>query len=367
MRGDRVNGEERIRLWLRAFIGALAILAVLWAFYMARQIVVQVVYAVFLAYALHPVVDAVERVRVPFTRVRVGRSVASGVLVAGLVVLFVFALYRAVPAAAAQINKVLQDLPSYVSRAQQWAARMQAQYGESLPVTAWLNSVQAEAARISLQSGKYIGVGLFAAVNVVVRIIGFIVVPVATFYVLKDGKNLKKGLMGLIPHYARDKAEDVFRDVDAALSSYVRGLAAVCAFMAIASTVGFSLIGLNYPLILGAVVGICEIIPFAGFVIAALLVGLVGLFEAPWMAVKGLLVYVALNQLSSYVVTPRVMAARMKLHPLTVMVAVLVGAELAGVTGVILALPGVAVGKVLLMHLVVGRPASGSSRKGPTE
>ena len=359
-----MNGEERIRLWLRAFIGALAILAVLWAFYLARQIVVLLVYAVFLAYALHPVVDAVERARVPFTKVRLGRSFTSLTVVVGLVVLFLFALYRAVPAAVAQINRVSQDLPAYVSRVQQWAVQLQADYGENLPVSAWLSSLQAEAVRISMESGKYIGRGLFAAVGVVGRIIGFIVVPVATYYVLKDGKNLKKGLMDVMPFYARDKAEAVFVDVDAALSSYVRGLAAVCAFMAVTSTVGFTLVGLNYPLILGAVVGACEIVPYVGFIIAALLVGLVGLFEAPWMAVKGLLVYLALNQFSSYVVTPRVMARRMKLHPLTVIVAVMVGAELAGVTGVILALPGVAVGKVLLMHLVVGRPVSAKSASG---
>jgi predicted PurR-regulated permease PerM len=144
----------------------------------------------------------------------------------------------------------------------------------------------------------------------------------------------------------------------------VRGLAAVCLFMAVSTTVAFSVIGINYPLILGAVVGLCEIVPFAGFIIAALLVGLVGLFEAPWMAVKGLAAYFALNQFSSYVVTPRVMAARMKLHPLTIIVAVMVGAELAGVTGVILALPGVAAAKVLLMHLVVGQPVRAKPGQG---
>jgi predicted PurR-regulated permease PerM len=244
---------------------------------------------------------------------------------------------------------------------------MEAKYGESLPLTAWLSSLQAEAVKISLESGKYIGRGLFAAVNVVARVVGFVVVPVATFYVLKDGKNLKKGLMGIMPVSARDRAEVVLADIDAALSSYVRGLAAVCAFMAVTCTLGFTLVGLNYPLIVGLVVGLCEIVPYAGFMFACLLVGLVGLHESPWMAVRALLVYVALNQFLSYVVTPRVMASRMKLHPLTVMVAVMVGAELAGVTGVILALPGVAVGKVLLMNLVVGRPSSGTSNKDGTE
>jgi predicted PurR-regulated permease PerM len=356
-----VKGEERISLWLRAFLGALAILAVLWAFYLAREVVLLLVYAVLLAYALSPVVDAIERVRIPFIRRFIGRSLASGLVVVGLVILFFFALYRAVPAAVAQVNKVLQDLPTYVSQLQQWIMKLEAQYDQTLPVSYWMASLQAEAGRISLQSGKYIGRGLFAAVSMVVRIIGLIVVPVATFYVLKDGKNLKRGLLGLIPASSRQNAESILTDIDAALSSYVRGLAAVCAFMALVCSVGFTLVGLNYPLVLGIFAGVCEIIPYAGFIAAAVAVGLVGLFEEPWMAVKGLLVYIALNQFLSYVVSPRLMAARMKLHPLTVLLAVLVGAKLAGVTGVILALPGVAVGKVLLMHLVVGQ--GGSEKK----
>jgi len=353
-----MNGEQRTRTWLRTFLGALAILGVLWVFYSAREIVVLLVFAIFLAYALNPLVDALERARLPLTKVRIGRPVSSGLVVLGIVVLLFLAFYRAVPVAISELNKIIQDLPDYVSRLQEWGTKIEARYGGRLPISFWLASLEAELGRLSVQSGKYIGKGLFAAVSVVVRLIGLILVPVATFYVLNDGKKFRRGLMGIIPHARRDRAERVLGDVDAALASYVRGLAAVCTFMAASSVIAFTLVGLNYSLILGLLAGFCEVLPFVGFVIVSVVVVLVGLFESPWMALKGFLVYLALNQFLSYVVSPRLMARRMKLHPLTVLVSIMVGAKLAGITGVLLALPAVSVGKVLFLHLVVGSSPS---------
>jgi predicted PurR-regulated permease PerM len=118
--------------------------------------------------------------------------------------------------------------------------------------------------------------------------------------------------------------------------------------------VALAAIGVNYPLVLGIFAGACEVIPFVGFVMASIAIVLVGFFENPWMALKGFLIYLAVNQLLSYAVSPRVMGRRMKLHPLTVMVSVLVGARLAGLVGVVFALPAVSAGKVLFMHLIFG-------------
>ncbi len=356
--------DERIRTWLRAFTAALAILALLWAFYAARDIAVLLIFAVFLAYALNPVVDVLEDVRLPLTKVKIGRPVSSALVVAGVIVILALALYRAVPAAATELNKIFQELPQYFAQLQGWAAALEAKYGERLPVSVWLASLETELGRLSVQSGKYIGRGLFAAVSAVVRMVGLIMIPVATFYFLKDGNKFRQGVMRIVPHTRREKAEQVFADVDAALAAYVRGLAAVCVFMAAISTLAFALVGLNYYLILGLLAGFCEVLPFVGFVIAAVAVALVGLFESPWMALKGFIVYLALNQLISYFVSPRLMGSRMKLHPLTVLVSVVVGAKLAGITGVILALPAVAVGKVLIMRLVVGE--AGDKRPEPT-
>ncbi len=341
--------------WLRIFLGILAILAVLWASYAAREIIILLLFAIITAYALSPVVDFLERLRIPFTGIRIGRGPSSGVVVVGLLALFALLLSKVVPAIGTQINNGLEDLPSYMDRLKEWAADVESRYGENAFLSSWLSSLQAELGKISLESGRYIGQGVLATVNIVIRLVGLILIPVGTFYVLNDGRKFKDGFMRIVPERKRERTEEILRDVDRALSSYVRGLAIVCSFMAATSTLAFALVGLNYPLLLGLFAGACEVVPFVGFTLTSIAIVLVGVFESPWMAVKGFLVYLALNQFLSYVVGPRVMGTRMKLHPLTVLIAVMVGAKVAGLVGVVLALPAVSVGKVLAMHLILGR------------
>ncbi|KPJ60536.1 MAG: hypothetical protein AMJ46_05880 [Latescibacteria bacterium DG_63] len=358
--------EGKPHNWLRVFLGILAILAVLWACYAAREIIILILFAILTAYALSPVVDFLERVRLPFTRIRIGRGPASGAVVIGVVAFFALVLSKVVPAIGTQINNGLQDLPSYLERLKEWTGNLESRYGENDLLSSWLSSLQTELGKLSLHSGRYIGKGLFTAVNIVIRLVGLIIIPVATYYVLNDGKKFKDGFMRIVPEARRERTAEVLRDVDRALSSYVRGLGITCLFMGGAATFTFALIGLNYPLLLGLFAGACEVVPFVGFTLASIAIALVGVFESPWMAVKGFLVYLALNQFLSYVVGPRVMGTRMKLHPLTVLVAVLVGAKVAGLVGVVLALPAVSVGKVLAMHLVVGRGVGeeGGARSG---
>jgi predicted PurR-regulated permease PerM len=359
--------ESKPHNWLRIFLGILAILAVLWASYAAREIIVLVLFAILMAYALSPVVDFLERLRLPFTRLRIGRGPASGAVVVGVLAFFALLLSKVVPAIGTQINNVFQDLPSYTERLQEWAANVESRYGENAFLSSWLASLETELGKLSLESGRYIGKGLFTAVNMVIRLVGLILIPIATFYVLNDGRKFTDGFLRIVPEARRERTEVVLRDVDRALSSYVRGLGITCLFMAGAATLAFALIGLNYPLVLGLFAGACELVPFVGFTLASIAIVLVGVFESPWMAVKGFLVYLALNQFLSYVVGPRVMGTRMKLHPLTVLIAVLVGAKVAGLVGVVLALPVASVGKVLALHLVVGRKMNDEGHIGNSQ
>lgn len=352
--GNGLTAEKSTQGWLRVSMGILAILAVLWACYVAQDIIILVIVAILIAYALSPVVDIVERMRLPHTHLRIGRGVAAGVVVIGVLVVFGVLLSKVVPAVVAQVNNVLRDAPLYVTKLQELTLRVQTRLGENAILSSWFSSFEKDLGRVSLESGRYIGKGLFTAVSVVVKLVSFVVLPIAIFYLLKDGNKFKEGFLKIMPDSWKNRTEEILRDVDTALSSYVRGLAVVCLIMATFVTIVLAVVGVNYPLVLGLFAGACEVIPFVGFIMASIAIVLVGFVENPWMALKGFLAYLAVNQVLSNVVSPRVMGARMKLHPLTAMVSVMVGAKLAGVTGVIFALPAVAVGKVLLMHLIAG-------------
>jgi predicted PurR-regulated permease PerM len=353
-----MTAEKSGHNWFRVALAIFAILAILWVCYAAQDIVALLVVAILTAYALSPVVDFLEKVKLPFARTSVGRGVASGMVVIAVLVLFGIVLSRVVPAIVIQFNNVLRDLPSYVVRLQELTVKVQARLGENAFLSSWLSSFEKDLGRISLESGRYIGKGLFTAVNIVVKLAGLVLLPIVTFYVLKDGKRFIEGFLRIVPNAWRERTEEILSDVDTALSAYVRGLAIVCLVMATSVTVALAAIGVDYPLVLGIFAGACEVIPFVGFVMASIAIALVSFFENPLMALKGFLIYLAVNQLLSYAVSPRVMGRRMKLHPLTIMISVMVGARLAGVVGVVFALPAVSAGKVLLMHLIFGGKAT---------
>jgi predicted PurR-regulated permease PerM len=151
------------------------------------------------------------------------------------------------------------------------------------------------------------------------------------------------------------------------LRSYVRGQAIVCLVMAV--LVGAALALLHHPaaLLLGLLAGAAELIPYIGFMVAAIAIGLAGLSVSPFQALLGLAVYAGLNWVIGTVVTPRLMGRHLTMHPFVVTVSVLAGAKLLGPAGALLALPGAAVLQAVIgelapapSHAVTTAPPAGS-------
>jgi AI-2 transport protein TqsA len=115
-------------------------------------------------------------------------------------------------------------------------------------------------------------------------------------------------------------------------------------FVGLALTV----IGFPYAVLLGLVAAIAEVLPYVGFGIVALAIGLVGYGHGGWTALLGIGIYLAVNTLVGFLVTPRVMGRHLKMHPFVITVSVLAGGKLLGPAGAILALPGTAVIQALV-------------------
>ncbi|MFH0777462.1 MAG: AI-2E family transporter, partial [Candidatus Eisenbacteria bacterium] len=199
--------DARAGKWMRISLGSGFGVLVLWALYEARDVMVILIFSMLIAHALSPTVDLLEKLRCPFTRLHLGRRLASSVVV--LVALFVVGvlLYRVVPAAVSQIGSALVDFPSYLERLRSLVADLEVQYGQTEFVSNWLSSLEGRLGEISLESGRFIGKGVYTAVNFVIRLISLILVPVATFYLLYDSKRLRDGLLDLVPDAHRARAE----------------------------------------------------------------------------------------------------------------------------------------------------------------
>lgn len=179
-----------------------------------------------------------------------------------------------------------------------------------------------------------------------------IAVPFLTFYLLKDGRRIAKSIANFLPPTQVERFLPFLRDVSAVLGSYIRGQMLISVVSGVVVFIGMSIFGLPYAHVLALVSALSEFVPVIGSVIATVPGTLVALSYSPLLAVKVLLFYVILLKVNHNLVYPKVVGQAIKVHPLFIMVAILLFGHLFGVTGMLFAVPTVAVGRVWLLHLL---------------
>ena len=158
----------------------------------------------------------------------------------------------------------------------------------------------------------------------------------------------------------RWRGDEFFQDINSTLAAYIRAQLTACLFIGVVCALGFFVLGLPSPLVLGLIAGVCEFVPLVGpllvlviAALAALLHG--GFFSAFWWS----RFWSCLRIVQDYVVYPRLIGQGIHLHPLAVILAILCGAELAGVAGIFLAIPVVAILTVSYRHWLEHRGSEG--------
>lgn len=182
-----------------------------------------------------------------------------------------------------------------------------------------------------------------------------IAVPFLTFYLLKDGRRIATSIGKFLSPVQVGKISPFLGDVGRVLGSYIRGQMLISLVSGIVVFIGMSIFGLPYAHILAVVSALSEFVPVIGTVIATVPGTLVALSYSPLLALKVLLFYVILLKVNHNIIYPKVVGKAIKVHPLFIMVAILLFGHLFGVTGMLFAVPTVAVGRVWLLHLLGAR------------
>lgn len=176
-----------------------------------------------------------------------------------------------------------------------------------------------------------------------------IVVPFILFFLLKDDDKLIPHLMKYISEDHKPEGRKLMKDVDETLSTYIVSQAIVAAVVGTLMFIGYIIIGLDYALLLAIFAMFLIIVPFLGPLIGIIPAIFVALLSGdPFMAVKVLLVLLVVQQLEGNLVTPNIMGSRLKIHPLTIILLLLIAAALFGFIGILIAIPLYAVVKTLV-------------------
>lgn len=344
---------SQTRAPLRVIFVLLAVAATMWLLYALRGVILLVVLAIFFAYLLAPLVEFACR---PFTargRAHVmPRALAIGVVYLLLLGTLLLAAALLLPQVGTQITQFAQEAPSYLDRARSRALAWTTSYEAYRLPAAVRDAVNKSATRAVDIAGTYVTEGLG---NVLVQLLAFLpwlmLIPILAFFLLKDSASFRAIALQTLPRgRLRGRGRELLHDINATLAVYIRAQLIACLLIGTVCTIGFSLIGVRYALVLGIGSGLLEFIPLIG----PLVVALIAIPIASAYSIKqalGVVVFLGIVRIvHDYVVYPRIIGHGMPLHPFAVIVAVLCGAALAGAPGIFLAIPTVAILSVGYRH-----------------
>lgn len=174
-----------------------------------------------------------------------------------------------------------------------------------------------------------------------------LLIPFITFYFLKDGDYLKSKLVSVIPSKYREDSIVTWYQIDLILKKFIRGELLVGFIVGTLTATGMYLVGVKYPLILGIIAGVTNIIPYLGPFIGIVPSILVALVESPVLAIKATLVFIIIQQIEAGIISPKIVGNYVGLHPITIIFVLLFAEQLFGLAGMFFAVP------VTLVFLVI--------------
>lgn len=369
--------EERTRVVLRLATRSVLWVAVLvliihyafetvrWVFYALTGVLLVIVLAIFFAYLISPLIELVRkglarrgREGQPLLLPRTAAIAVVYVAIFGSLGLGAWAL---IPSVGKQMAEITQQAPGYITNAQQRADRLNRALADlNLPKSVRDSANKTVSAAID-DAGKYItGEGFSSAINLLAYLPYLVLIPILAFFFLKDADSFRRSALMMLPQgRIRWRGDELFQDINSTLAAYIRAQLIACLLIGSICTVAFYIFGVRYALVLGLVAGMLEFIPLLGPVVVAALAGMVAGFDSPTKALSILAFLGVLRIIHDYVVYPRLIGSGIHLHPLAVILAILAGHELAGVAGIFLAIPVIAVMTVTYRHWLEHRGSAG--------
>ena len=316
-----------------------AVVIALSLLYLTREILVILFLAVIIASAVSLLAGALERYRVP-------RLI--GVLATYLVgvVFFSLVLYLIIPPIVDEIKQLAVVLPDYY----EIAAR------QIFKTTSGISPDYAKNAQsILLNFGEKIKEFSSGVFNIASALFGsavsFVAIIVISFYLSIQKKGVEDFLRLIIPQDQEEYVINVWMRVEKKLGKWLQGQIIIALIMGATVFVGLTLIGVPYALLLGVVAGVLEIVPIAGPILSALVGVSMAVLISPFLALLTLIFYIIVQQVENHILVPMLMKKATGLNPVVVIVALLAGAKLGGVLGMLISVPLATIAGELLEDL----------------
>ena len=301
-----------------------------------------IVFAMLFYYLLKPLVDFLERKGA-------SRKSAIWLVFAGIILMIALAITFIIPVVREQVESLIRNFPDI------WNTVLN--QVEELLYMDWFTQVYQEfqaanmLERITEQFTNVFSVtidsigSLFGGIaKIGITVFTF---PFVLYYFLVDRTRFKDGILNLTPTRMRPTITKFLFQASHQVGAYVRGQLLVALCVGIIFYIGYRIIGLDYPLVLAIAAGILNLIPYLGSVLASIPALIIGAFISPWMFVQVGIVIAVEQTIEGRVVSPLILGNRLDVHPLVILFILLVSGSLFGFMGLILAVPGYGILRVI--------------------
>lgn len=320
-----------------------------WLLWLLAPVLTPFLISALLAYMADPIVNRLERWKIR-------RVVAVSLVFLLVITLLVIALLIIIPLLVRETVDLIERMPGYIESLQQTVVPW---IEQRLDVELAIDTFDAAQARELLQphyrniagaAGTVLAYITESGGRFVIWITGLVLVPLVTFYLMRDWHKLLEGLRDILPRNIEPAAVQLTRDCDEALGGFLRGQLMVMFSLGIIYSIGLLIVGLNNAVAIGMIAGLVSFVPYLGAIIGILLAGITAVIQNfdVWFLLSIAIVFAAGQLIESFVLTPKLVGDRIGLHPVLVIFTVMAGAHLFGFIGILLALPVAAAGTVLV-------------------
>lgn len=312
-----------------------------------RGVILVLFVALLLSALINPFADWFEKRKVP----RAVSVLLIYVLLFGFLTLVAVLLVPPLLSEFKELVKNFAAIWTRISSAFVYLQQASAEYGIEQNIQRGLQTLETSI-------GQFVGSALGTIRGFFGGFVSFLITLVLTFYMVVEEDAMRKLFRAIAPSGYQPYLSGLFMRIENKVGFWLRGELLLMLIVGTFSYVGLSILGVEYALILGLLAGLTEIIPYAGPIIAAIPAVIIAFTQSPLKALFVIVLYFAIQQLENHLLVPKVMQRAVGLNPVVSIVALLVGANLGGVVGAILAIPVATALSVLVHDLTQGRVSS---------
>ena len=340
-----MNESKTINISTNTILRVILIILLLIFVYLIKNVIIIFLFALIIASAIAPIVNFLEKLKIP-------RVIGTLLVYIFTIAILALIVYLIIPGITRDVKSLASTLPQYIEKI---SDKFNTLKGVSSKYQGIIGRIQDSLGELGNYLKGKSGNLLLTAFGIFGGVFSFILILIISFYISVLKKGVQRILTAIIPIHYRDHILDLWERAQKKFGRWMQGQVVLGLIVGVLAYIGLSFLNIKFALLLAVLAGLLEIFPYIGPVLAGIPAVLIGFLQAPILGLWVIILYVVIQQLENYLITPLVIGRVVGLNPVVVIMALLIGGQLGGILGMILAVPLAAVFAEFLKDMIKQR------------